>query len=240
MNQIIPPSIAAARGTGVHEGSRVNLRHKVVHGDDLPLSDILDATRDGYVRAFERAGGEVYLPKEDRPARKRLLNEGQEDAIRCARVYRERVAPEVKPVAVEEPFVINVGLSLPLGGIMDYQETARVSDLKTSSKVWPVNRINEEIQPVFYSLVHELERGVRPEFVYHVLIASRGKSGPTSEDHQPLSMTATDAQYRALMAKIQTFLKMVGSGLFPPANPTSWWCGEKWCGYWPTCKYVGN
>ena len=238
---VIPPSIAAARGTGVHAANEANLKYKVVTGQDMPASDVLDAARDGYVKAFERSGGQVYLPREDWPAKKRLMNEGLGDALRCAEVYRSEVAPGIRPVSVEEPFHLDVGLALPLAGRMDYQEEPVVGDLKTSASKWAEGRINEEIQPVFYSFVHEAERGIRPEFVYHILIARRGKNGSeTSAGYQEQRMTPTDGHYRALMARLRLFIRMIETGTYMPANPTSWWCGERWCGYWHTCPFVGN
>jgi len=27
-------------------------------------------------------------------------------------------------------------------------------------------------------------------------------------------------------------LAAIKTGIFPPTNPDSWWCSEKWCGYW--------
>jgi hypothetical protein len=96
---IIPPSIAAGRGTGVHRGNHINLKQKIQSKKDLPLGDIKDATRDGYLYAFRNG---VYVPKEDRPATKRLLNEGLNDALRCAEVYTDKVAPRIQPIAVEQ------------------------------------------------------------------------------------------------------------------------------------------
>jgi hypothetical protein len=55
------------------------------------------------------------------------------------------------------------------------QEEPLVGDIKTSSKTWPKDREKKEIQPIFYSLVHEQEKGIRPIFRYDVLIARRGK-----------------------------------------------------------------
>ena len=238
LNEIIPPSIAACRGTGVHSANKINLRQKIQTKSDLSLSDIKDATRDGYIAATQKNG--VFLTREDQSAKKRLLNEGLEDALRCAKVYRELVAPKLQPIAVEEKFTIDVGLSLLLAGIMDYQEVPRIGDLKTTTKTWPENRIHQEIQPVFYSFVHEHEKKIRPEFIYHILVARRGKTGPTSEALQEQTMTATDGDYRALVAKLRMFCKIVEMGIFVPANPTSWWCSEKWCGYYLTCPYQGK
>ena len=240
LGEIIPPSIAAARGTGVHRGNRVNLEHKLIKGDDLPVDDVRDATRDGYVGAFERAGGEVFLPKEDRPAKKQLLNEGLNDALRMIELYHAEVAPGIHPVGIEEPFHIDVGLALPLAGQMDFFTVPEIGDLKTTTKKWAEGQINQEIQPPFYCLAHEFIRKVRPRFDYHILIARRGKTGPTSAELQEQSMVPTENNYRALLSKIKVFLKMVETGTFPPANPGAWWCDEKWCGYWASCPHVGN
>ena len=236
--EIIPPGIAAGRGTGVHAASKVNLLQKLKSQKDMPLSDIQDATRDGYVKAFKNG---VYLAKEDQPAKDKLLNEGLEDALRCSKVYLEAVAPQINPIAIEEPFHIEVpGIELPLEGTMDYQEKPKVGDLKTTSMKWPEGRINGEIQPVFYCFSHESTTNIRPEFIYHILIARRGKDGPTSEELQEQKLTPTDAHYHALFAKIRMFETMLNKGVFPPANPTAWWCDPKWCGYFYTCPYVGN
>ena len=236
--EIIPPSIAAGRGTGVHKGNDANLKQKIQSKEDLPLSDIKDATRDGFLFAFRNG---VYVPREERSATKRLLNEGLNDALRCAEVYTEQVAPKIQPIAVEQKFLIKVqDLPLPLAGTMDYQEKPLVGDIKTSTRTWAKDREKKEIQPIFYSLVHENEKGVRPTFRYDVLIARRGKNGPTSTDYQELTVNPTDNDYMALFFKLRLVCDMIEKGIFVPANPTSWWCDEKWCGYWHTCPYVGN
>jgi hypothetical protein len=73
------------------------------------------------------------------------------------------------------------------------------------------------------------------------MIARRGKDGkPTSADYDFQTMTATDTMYSALIHKIQIFLKGLKAGIFLPAESGSWACSEKFCGYWSTCKYVGN
>jgi len=236
--EIIPPGVAAGRGTGVHEANRVNLTQKIKSGKDLSLDDLQDACRDGYMKAFRNG---VYMTKEDEPAKSRILNDGLNDALRCTKIYRDNVAPEIEPVSVEDPFEIDVGLPLNLAGTVDIQRKRIINDLKTTSMKWPEDRIKNEIQPIFYSFVKEYIEKERPEFRYDILIARRGKDGnPTSEDYQPLKLTATDKDYNALFAKISVFLKMLEAGIFPPCNPSDWVCSPKWCGYYATCIYRGN
>ncbi len=235
--QRIPPGIAACRGTGVHHANKINLRQKIISGQDLPLDSIQDAARDGYVHALSNG---VFLPKEQVSAKKKLLNEGLNDAIRCSTVYLEKVAPEIIPVAVEEHFEIDIGLELPLGGIMDIEREGRIDDLKTAGKSWPEGRIEKEIQPIFYSFVKEKISGVRPEFIYHILIARRNKEGVfTSTDYQNQRLTASDAQYRILLAKIRVVLDMIQKGSFPPCDSSSnFLCTPMWCGFYRDCVYI--
>ncbi|MFH1953134.1 MAG: PD-(D/E)XK nuclease family protein [Pseudomonadota bacterium] len=234
----IPPGVAAGRGTGIHKANEINLKQKIASKKDMPLSDLQDAARDGYVNAFKNG---VYIPKDKLPEKKKLLNIGLNDTIRCTNIYRVLVAESIRPISIEEPFNLDVGLALPLAGTMDYQEKPEVGDLKSTATKWPADRIDKEIQPVLYSYVHEKTQGVRPVFKYHVLIARRNKDGdPTSEEYQPLEKKPTDNDYKALFAKLQIFINMLKAGIFVPANPTSWWCGQSWCGYWYTCPYVGN
>ena len=151
------------------------------------------------------------------------------------------VSPHLNPVEVEKKFKVQVpGITRPLAGRMDIDEHYRLGDLKTSGKKWVAGRAQEEIQPTFYTYVHEAETGIRPIFDYHILIARRGKYGPTTQDYQPIHLEITDRDYRALKAKLQIFEDALQKGVFLPALPTSWWCSSKWCNYYQICKYVGN
>ncbi len=219
--EIIPPGIAAGRGTGLHFANKVNLRQKIVSGVDLPLSDIKDAARDGFVHAF-RDG--VYIPKDKLSEKETLMNDGLEDSLRCSEVYLDKVAPEIMPRSVEEPFNVDIGLELPLAGTIDIERSAKVDDLKTAAKKWQEGQIEKEIQPVLYSLAHEKLTGLRPVFKYHIMICRRGKDGrATSADYQAQDIKATDGMYQSLIYKAKVFIDSIQKGVFMPANPTSWW-----------------
>lgn len=229
----IPPGVAAGRGTGVHSANEVNLRQKVFTGVDLKLSDLKDAARDGFVRSFRNG---IFLAKEDIPLKDRILNDGLNDCLTLTGLYHEEVAPMIVPVEVERQFRIDVGLDLPLAGKIDIERHQKIDDIKTTKRKWADGQIKQEIQPIFYSFVHEKETGVRPQFNYHILKITQG--GDTGRQLQ--SIKAKESDYRALFAKINMMVHMIKSGVFMPANPSSWWCSEKWCGYHSTCVYVGN
>ena len=234
MGEIIPPGVAMGRGTAVHKANEVNLKSKIRTGEDIPLGDMKDAARDGFVAAFRNG---VYLTKEDQPSKSRILNDALNESLALTECYAEKVAPSIMPTNTERTFLIDIGLDLPLSGRIDAeQENGRkIDDLKTSTNKWPEGRILKEIQPVFYSFAVERETGARPTFTYHILRNLKG--GPES---QVQSMTSTDQNYSALMYRIKVFLDSLRSGVFIPADPSNWICDPKWCGYWNTCNALGN
>lgn len=228
----IPPNVARARGTGLHEASRVNLRQKIESHVDLPLSDLKDAARDGYIKSFE---GGIYLTREQAGQKTQLINDGLNETLRCTERYTESIAPLYQPVSVETPFAIDVGLPVILNGIMDIQEEPRVGDLKTASMKWPAARINEEISVPFYSYAHETIHKQRPLFRFDIIVSRKD-----STEHQVQEKICTKKDYLAMFTKIQAVIKMFKLGMFPPAYPGAWWCQEKFCGYYSSCPYVGN
>lgn len=232
LGEIIPPSIAAARGTSLHYANEVNLRQKVKTKKDLPLSDLKDAARDKFIRTLEKG---VFLPKNQQGEKTNLLNEGLNQSIQLTSLYRREVAPEINPIEVERSFLIDIGLDLPIAGRIDHEQTAKVDDLKTTTRSWSPARIYKEIQPVFYSIAHQYEFGERPLFRYHIMVALKRQP-----KHQLQSRTCTDNDYHALVSRIESFLKMLQAGIFLPAEIGAWVCDPKWCGYFTTCRYVGN
>jgi putative RecB family exonuclease len=226
-----PSGVEAARGQGVHAASKVNLRQKVVTGVDLPLDDLKDAARDGYVKQLQEG---VYLAPDDVPYKDSILNAGLNEAIKLTGLYAERVAPGIQPIRVEERFTLDIGLTVPLGGIMDFEEAAAVGDLKTAGKPWPAGRPEKEIQAKLYSYVFEKKTGTRPVFRYQILICNK------KNDLQTLDVNPTIQDYRAMLLTVRRFWMTVQAGVFLPAEPGAWWCSEKWCPYFQTCEFVGN
>ncbi len=225
-----PAGVEAARGQGLHAASKINLRQKILTGIDLPLDAMRDAARDGFVKQVMEG---VFLTPDEVPFKNTILNQGLNEAIQLTGLYAERVAPLINPVRVEEPFTLNIGLPVPLGGIMDFEEADSLGDLKSASKPWPDGRIKTEIQAKLYSYVFEKKTGIRPRFDYHVH-SVKGKA------LQTISVTPTMDDYRGMLMTVSRFWMMVQSGVFLPADPGHWSCSEKWCQFHSTCPFVGN
>lgn len=233
LGEKIPPAVAMGRGRGVHKASDVNFKHKVITGRDLPVDDLTDAARDEFVVSFKNG---VYLDGDEISAKDRILNQGLNDTISCTKLYRKEVAPGIKPVETEEKLTVDIGMALPLVGILDYRELARIGDIKTTGKSWSKGQADKELQAVIYSYLYE--KGLnkpRPNFQYHILTCL--KSGAK---HAVQETVTTTKKINAMFNRIKSVENMLIKGVFPPADSGSWVCSPKWCGYHRTCAYVGN
>ena len=72
--EIIPPGIAARRGSATHQAARINHDQKLHSQEDLPLGDLQDAARDHYVHLIKEEG--VFIPKDQVAEKDRLLAAG--------------------------------------------------------------------------------------------------------------------------------------------------------------------
>jgi hypothetical protein len=54
----------------------------------------------------------------------------------------------------------------------------------------------------------------------------------------PFKSTRTVSDFQVLLRRVEVAAKALQVGIFVPARETDWWCSEKWCGYYPECKYV--
>jgi len=88
-------------------------------------------------------------------------------------------------------------------------------------------------QLTFYALVYKaktkrLPKEVRLETLVDTKVAKV----------QTLFSTRDDEDLRVLVERVNTMIQGLAKGIFVPAQPTSWVCDPRYCGYYPTCKYV--
>ena len=69
--EIIPPGIAARRGSATHKAAQINHEQKLHTHEDLPVGDLRNAARDHYVRLVKEEG--VFISKDQLPEKEKLL-----------------------------------------------------------------------------------------------------------------------------------------------------------------------
>jgi len=227
----IPPGIAAHRGGAVHKAAEINHKQKIDTEEDMPLDSLQDAARDEYVTRCKEG---VLISPKDRPQKDKLLNEGLNDAIIMTKSYKDEIAPQIMPAMVEKYMIKDFGFEYPICGITDVIDTNNIiHDIKTSTKIKTAGWEKIELQPTFYILLYEDTRDplltkFMPKFKYHII---------TPQKVQELETQRTAADVGRLIQYIAVFMQDLKAGVFKPAEPGHWLCSEKWCGYYPICKY---
>lgn len=242
---IIPPGVAARKGSSVHRGAEHNYRHVVEKGEPAPVDEVQDATRDEFVRLVKNEG--VWFADEDVPEKQNILTASMNEAIAVSRFYHEQFAPLDREIAiVEERLYADIGVGIPLSGKPDVVADGRIPDLKTAGKRWIAGREDIEIQPTMYRILcRENGLGDLP-FEYRIMTNMKGRpkgdnciwdseTGVCGEVRQAVR---TAEHEEALKSRVVAVKTMLDTGSFPPAYPDTWWCSPKWCGYFTMCPYV--
>jgi hypothetical protein len=225
----LPPGIAACIGSGMHKGAETNHRQKLISGQDMPVTDIQDAARDGYVKAVS---GGVFIPAGEESTAPTELNRGADVAVSLAASYASKIAPGIKPVAVEEKMQAeHPALPVPFLGIIDVlDESGWCPDLKSAARKWSDGKAEGNPQPPIYSYLLKEARGLDAVMSFEVL-THKG-------DHQHIPVETRPEDLQPIIARAQGLLHSVQSGIFLPAEPGHWLCAPKWCGYWWSCPHV--
>jgi hypothetical protein len=232
--EVIPPGVAARRGSAVHKAAEKNHRYKMVAKADLPLEDLQETARDEYTRLVRDEG--VFIPRDSLSEAEKLIAGGLDEAVMATKTYRSEVAHQIVPVQVEVTLEANpYNAPLPLRGTLDVIEEGRIiTDLKTMKRKdqeWA----DRDLQPTFYSVLHWATTGHWPEqFKYHII--------PPGKKALAFCMTTNRGvrEGNILARYLQAFFKSLESGDFYPADPGHWVCNPEYCGYFLTCPYVGN
>lgn len=231
-NEIIPPGIAARIGTGVHKGAEVNHKAKINTGKDEPESVVKDAARDGYVKAIEEG---VFFPPDEADSAKKQLSEGVDITVSLAGIYCGALAPKIRPAIIEKTVLMSIdGFDYPFAGTVDvYTEDKWLPDLKTAARKWPDKRAEASPQATLYNELIKHETGEYPDKLsFEIFIKTK------EPYHQTIETSRRPEDFEALLQRVRLMMRMVEAGMFPPAEPGSWQCSPRYCGYWWSCPYI--
>jgi hypothetical protein len=229
--EIIPPGIAARRGSATHKAAQINHEQKLTSKKDLPTDALQDAARDHYVKLVKEEG--VFIPKDRVSEKNALLAGGLDAATRLTKLYHEALAPSIQPALVEQKLSIDAGLSLPIAGIVDVlTDTNWLPDLKTADKSKGASEAENSLQLTFYAGIVANHTGKWPEKISLEILVNNKEP-----KLQSLPTTRGPDDWANLMLRLQLFCAQLEIGIFPPCDPGAWICSPQWCGYFWTCKY---
>jgi RecB family exonuclease len=232
-----PPALALGVGSGGHAALEANGKYKIVTGDDMIVSDLLDLAND----SIEAATADLEDPSEiyEKPKAK-------DNAIAAIRVFRERDAPSIIPAGVEVPFSLDINapdkepVRAIVGKIDLITTTGGIEDYKFTGRMKPQSDVDLSPQLTLYGKVFQTLTGKYPANLgYRMFFPGKtGGKNPRSETEtiyrskelmdpnvQQNRFNRLDFQFRGVEHGIKNEV------FVPTDNPQT--CA--WCGYRERC-----
>lgn len=230
--EIIPPGVALAVGISVHKAVEKNLTEKLKTGDLMHFKAVQEIAH----MALDDIWNEGMLLSEDEainPAKTR--GAATDQAVILSLLHHSELAAQVNPQAIEEKFVIELdGYPIDLAGKKDIVEEDKIGDVKTMAQ----NKASvRSMQMAMYALDHKIKRGKMPASVYHHKLIKTKTPKAIIEEIVP-----EQSWIDPLMRRIERFVEIIdavrsGKGALMPADPSSWVCSARYCGYARSCKW---
>ena len=219
-------------GRAVHKSIEQNLTHKLETGRLLPNAEVVQAAADSFEANWE--GEDPVLTAEElEQGREKTKGRAKDESVNLARVHHQLLAPEIKPVRLERRFRLAVrNFPFDFVGVIDIQEPDKIRDTKTSAKAPEAGAAKSSLQLAIYgmailTLEGKLPRKVQLDYLVKGRIP-RVQISDARLDNEDL---------RRVLRRAERAAEVIEKEAFMPAPTDSWWCSEKWCGYWAECKY---
>jgi putative RecB family exonuclease len=226
-----PPSGAMLLGSAVGSAEAQHYGHIIETGEGLTLEEVEDEFSGEWdARIFRE---EAIDWGESSPG------ELKDQGIAVLERYHVDVAPQVVPVSVEREFKLSwPGVDWGLTGFLDLEEAdGAVADLKVRSRKLSKTDADTDLQAAAYLLARRAEQNPAPEFRFHVMTRTKR---PAAEI---VATQRTDRQLDSftdrLFAAAAEIAWRTETDMWSGAVPGSWWCSQRFCGYWDSCKFGG-
>lgn len=234
--EIIPPGIALATGISVHKSVEANFKFKMADSEHRMLEpeEVEGVARDEFENIWQ-AG--LLLTDDEAANLDNLYGSSIDMTVKLARLHYDNLAPHILPVAVEEPFVINLnGYPYDLAGRKDIRTEKGIHDVKTKS-VTPPDDAARSMQMAMYAMSEKIERGKLPDLVELDFLIKTKMPKIVIRMAKP-----SDAWIQPLLRRIEQMTKIIlavkeGHIGFTPADPENWVCSKRYCGFSRTCSF---
>lgn len=232
--EIIPPGVALLVGSGTHASIEANMKHKIETKKLLSLEAVKDLARDALNTRWESEG--VLLDEEEKSiGEKNVKGDAVDQAVSLAALHHTELAPKIKPVSVERPWVLVLdGFPRDLAGRFDIEEKNLLRDTKTSKRSPNKTAADDSEQLSMYALAKSVLDGKIPKLRLDFLVKSKEVKAVSQDT------VRTEEDLKVLMRRIEVHNDALDKGVFVPANRDSWACSPVYCGFYKTCPYVNG
>jgi hypothetical protein len=205
-------------------------------GQLLSREQVVQVARDDM---SDRTSGELLLSEEEAVDPKATIGAAIDQTVALATLHHDNLAPELKPVAVEEPFVIELkGYPFDLTGQIDIREEGVIRDTKTCAGSGVTKDPEHSFQMAIYATAHRILHTRYPDKV--VLDHLVKNKTPRLDSREGV---IDEAQAKPALHRVHHAIRIIesvkeGKGQFTPADPTHpWACTQRYCGYARSCPF---
>lgn len=227
-----PPPASLIVGGAVHKGAEFAFKEKLERKEIPPEDIVTDITRQEIEGRINNEG--VKIDEEISTAGKGIKGVLIDRAVALTKFHYRNLLPRISPVLIEKEFKIKVkDFPFILAGKIDLIDAeGRLRDLKTSRNTPSSLEVKKSLQLTLYALplfFSASNNKVKVGLDYLVYKDEKIKL-------VQLESFREKEQFVTLLEIIKRAGDCIKKGVFLPALPGSWWCSEKWCGYWEECK----
>lgn len=210
-------------GNTVHRTQQINLGQKIITGRDLSMADLDDVYDESWTSELDDAGGPSEINWESKngtmaPAK------AKDTAIPIARMYHDRVAPTIQPIATEYRLEVRIpGIQPKIIGYIDVvKELEGKIDMKFGAFAAKEPKNDWRLQAMIYNLADE------GSFEWHTGSWGSDRYGPavrTPEHFPALRIPYTPEDRRITIALVSNYVSAMAAYWyqFGPDDP---WPGE--------------
>lgn len=229
---VSPPGISLVEGSSIHVALEVGLREKMDTGKIVPVSVMKDAWND----AWKEKKKEVEEWGED--GEQKVVKEVETRGLYLLNEYHKVKMPVVNPIEVEQRFWTNIGEhNIPVLGYIDMVDQDKIDliegravvDHKVVKSAKSQGDADSDPQLTLYAKVSHTNR-VR----FDCLCKTK------TPKIRSVESTRTHKDYLWLAKIFDRVAEAINAGTFLPADPTSWVCSQKFCGYYHMCRGKGG
>ncbi len=235
-DRTVPGNNFTVQGRGIHKAAEILHLSLMNTPTALPTEEAMSAIYSD-LHDKEVSDGAVLIDEKD-------WGFVKDEGIRMTQSYRKGALGElndpdtglpmlaVRPIAAER--VVKVMLSpeesepIPFLGVIDLEEPDTIADVKSKKKAATQGECDNSLQLTLYAHILgkpfvRLDQIVKPTKTLGVRYLRRSSK-----------RTSSDAKHALNVVRDMT--GAVTAGNFMRTNPDNWWCSEKWCAYWGSCR----
>jgi hypothetical protein len=216
----IAPGGAMIRGRALDEASNVHYLNVATTNQGLQVQEFVQLAVDAHGREV-KDGAVLDMPEVQS---KDIVAIGSE-------AYYKKIASQVQPRSkedVQKRVEWVSPLEVPIVGVIDLviqsPTRAMIIDTKFKGKFPSQNDVDNSIQLTTYAMMESVP------LVGLAIVKPTGETKLMVHENDQFDYTRTDGRYRRIWDNIQ-------AGKAIPAIPGTWYCSQKWCGYWSICPY---